>query len=203
MPRFCTKCGAELLENARFCRQCGAAVQPSQATANPPAYEPTPSYSSAPLQAAPASAGSYLQRLEQWLNVYLIEKAPPLQPNWKDGVVKVAPWVTLVSVVVSLPFLLAGLGLGMVPVITGIFGDSSLGYALSTLLLLGVVVLRGLSLPGLFNRTSTGWRLAYYATLVNAAYSLLHFRGFGLLLNGLSLYLLFQVRSYYRSSDGL
>lgn len=72
------------------------------------------------------------------------------------------------------------------------------GAMFFALLSLALAAFRALSLPGLFNRTATGWRLAYYAMLIGALSGLLHFNLPALVLNGAFLYLLFQVRNYYR-----
>jgi hypothetical protein len=191
MPKFCTSCGAGLVEGARFCRKCGAAVRQTHPQ-SPPLDPPPVAEAYAPPQYTPSAVsrpapGSYLQRAEQWLQLQLVEKAPPLPPEGQEWVVKAAPWAFLVLLALMLPGLLGSLFSG------GVFG-----HGLRFLIGLFLLVLRALALPGLFNRTLSGWRLAYYATLVSAASSVIHFSPFALLLHAMILYLLFQARNLYR-----
>jgi hypothetical protein len=61
-----------------------------------------------------------------------------------------------------------------------------------------ILVLDMLALPGLFNRKRRGWVWAYYAQLLSVLSSLLSFSLFSVLLSGAFLWLLYQVRSYYK-----
>lgn len=115
-----------------------------------------------------------------------------------EGVVKAAPWVMVVLLIKAVTGALAHLGLGAFWFPFGWEYGHGLGYVISLAFALLLVALRGLSLPGLFNRTATGWQLAYYSLLVSALSSVVHFNPPALLLSAAGLYLLFQVRSYYR-----
>jgi hypothetical protein len=178
--------------------------EPSASSAPPFATPPPPSGEGVPASHYHASAlsssapGSYLQKLEQWLQLYLVGKAPPLPPQGREWTLKAAPWVMLFLLLVALPRLLMILGLGAALVPFGTPYAHGLGYLISLVFGLLLVALRGLSLPGLFNRTANGWRLAYYSMLASAASSVLHFNPPGVLFSLLALYLLFQVRNDYR-----
>lgn len=205
MPRFCTSCGTELIENARFCRLCGAAVrqtQPSQPAAtqqhsssSPEPFPSAPQY--VPSALSSPAPNSYLQKLEQWLQVNLVEKAPPLPNHIAATVLKVAPWVMVVLLVIAASQFFGYLGGGAFW-LRGDDGAGAMRWLIYMLFALALAAFRALSLPGLFNRTATGWRLAYYAMLVGALSSILHFNLPALVLNGAFLYVLFQVRNYYR-----
>jgi hypothetical protein len=60
---------------------------------------------------------------------------------------------------------------------------------------LGLIVA---SLPGLFARKMSGWKLAFYARLASIVYGLLSYAIIGAIVGGLiSLYVLFQIREKY------
>jgi hypothetical protein len=142
-----------------------------------------------------------LSQLEALLEDYLVKKAPAIPANIKEAIVKFAPWLTLIALILSLPLVLAAFGLGAVALpfsyMAGIgFG---LNYTLAMVVLAVSLVLQALALPGLFKRQLTAWRLIFYATLVSAVSNLLQFNLAGLLIGTLlGWYLLFQVKSYYK-----
>jgi hypothetical protein len=140
-----------------------------------------------------------MNKLEAILHEYLVVKAPALPTNIKDVLVAVAPWLTLVMVVLSLPVILGAIGLSAFLAPFGMMAGVSTGFGITTIILLVVIVLEALSIPGLFNKTQSGWNLLYYATLVSAIYSLFNRDIIGLIFGTLlSLYILFQVKSYYK-----
>src|SRR5688572_22244582 len=122
---------------------------------------------------------SPLASLEENLDLYFGQKAPPIPPNIKELLVKFAPWVTLVILLITLPAVLIALGLGALAAPLAFLAGPGYGagfgvtYMISMLVLAVAVVFEALSIPGLFNRTRQGWRYAYYATLVSIAGSLI------------------------------
>jgi hypothetical protein len=133
-----------------------------------------------------------------FLEYYLVTKAPfQLPDNVKEFLVKFGPWIALVLMIISLPVLLFALGLGamLTP-----FAGVGFGYSYGYLLLFTVVgfVLEAVALPGLFARKMSGWRMMFYAQLVQIVGSLLSGAVIGALVGGLiGLYILFQVRPLY------
>lgn len=144
---------------------------------------------------------SALGQLEETLETYLIDKAPfSIPENWKELIVRFAPWVTLVLMIMALPTLLAIFGLGTMLAPFGYLGSVrwGYGYLLTVALSLVIMILEALAIPGLFKRKKSGWRFLYYAALVNIVLSLIVFDLGGLIIGGLiSLYVLFQVKEYY------
>lgn len=140
-----------------------------------------------------------MDELIKFLDLYLVKKAPALPKNVKEVLVKYAPWITLIVLVLALPALLAIFGLGSV-FSYAMFGVRlGAAYYLSLLFLLVTVVLQGMSIKGLFARTKNGWNLVFYSILVNAVYSLLAGNWGGLIIGTLiSLYIVFQIREYYK-----
>lgn len=142
-----------------------------------------------------------LGKLETQLNLYLVEKAPAIPKEWKELIVKVVPWLTLVFGVLALPAILAVLGLGALVMPFSFMGGIGYGtgFTVSWVLSLVVLALEFLAIPGLFKRSRNAWNLLFYATLIGALSNVVTFNLAGLIIGTLlSLYLLFQVREYYK-----
>lgn len=147
-----------------------------------------------------ANNTSALASLETTLDTYLVTKAPRLPDNWREVFVKFLPWVTLVLLVLALPALLLLLGLGTFLLPFSFLGGAAAGGAFTVGLVVSIVslVLEVMALPGLFNKKRQGWVFIYWATLVGVLSSLLSFSIGGVLFSVLWLYLIFQVKNYYK-----
>ena len=144
---------------------------------------------------------SYLKQLEDLLSEYLVKKAPALPANIKEAIVNFAPWVTLVVLILTLPVVLAVFGLGAFFAPFSFLGGITAGTNyLLTILFSGVqLVLEAMAIPGLFKKSRAAWNLVFYAALVGAVQNIVTFNLGGLLIGTLlSLYILFQVREYYK-----
>jgi hypothetical protein len=131
-----------------------------------------------------------LGQLEDTLELYLVKKAPFSIPDeWKELIVKFAPYLTLLGIVIYVLGFLSTLGLA------SIFGFL---YYLMLIYTLAVVVLVGLAVKPLFSKNITGWKFIYYAVLVNALYSIVTFSFGGLIGVVVLLYFIFQVKSCYK-----
>lgn len=142
-----------------------------------------------------------LDSLTQLLESYLVGKAPALPENWKQGLVKFMPWIALVFFIISLPVVLAFFGVSafLLPFSAAVAPGLGFTYAISLIFLAASLVLEALALPGLFKQSKQSWQLIYYSTLLNGIYNLLSFNIGGLVIGTLlSLYILFQIRSYYK-----
>lgn len=140
-----------------------------------------------------------MDQLEQKL-AELFGKLPPLPANIKEFIVKVAPWVDLVLLIILLPAILFIFGLGTLLLPFGFLGG--LGAGTLGIIAFGLsavnIVLYAIAIPGLLKRQRRGWVLNYYAALIGAVQDLLSRDLFGLIIGtGISLYILFQIRSYY------
>ena len=144
-----------------------------------------------------------MNQLNKTLELYLVKKAPALPKNIKEILVKLAPWGAIIGVVLSIPAILAFFGLSamMSGLPYGAYGmmRAGGGFSLAALFLVATAVLEALAIPGLMKRKMAGWNFLYWGVLVNAGYSLLSYDIVGLIVSALiSLYLLFQVKSYYK-----
>ncbi len=145
-----------------------------------------------------ANSSSLPDQLEKTLQTYLYDKAPHLPPQWQEVLVKFLPFLTILFVVLSLPVLLAALGVGAFLSPFMLMGGGLGSYSLM-LVIFGIsVVLEAMAIPGLFNKSAKAWRLLYWSTLVNALYNFFTFNLVGFIVGGaISLYLLFQIKKYY------
>lgn len=151
-----------------------------------------------------ANNQSALASLEDTLDLYLVKKAPSLPSNIKELLVKLAPWLTLILLILSLPLILVAFGLGALVAPFAFMAGPTYGvsygltYTLSMVVLAVSLLFEALSIPGLFSRSVSGWRYAYWAALVGVVANLLSFNIVGGLISALiGFYILFQIRSYY------
>lgn len=135
-----------------------------------------------------------------FLDFYLVKKAPFQIPDaGRELIVRFGPWITLVLLILTLPILLFALGLGAILMPVGGIGYSA-GFGVLTMFIVVELGLMIAALPGLFARKIAGWRLLFYSQLVGIAHSLLSGNIIGGLLMALiGLYILFQVRTLYRT----
>ena len=144
---------------------------------------------------------AYLAQLEDLLHEYLVKKAPAIPTNIKEAIVKFAPWATLVIFILTLPLVLAVFGLGAILAPLSFLGGVTAGtnYILTLIFTAIQLVLEAMAIPGLFKRERRAWNLVFYASLVGGVQSIATFNIGGLIIGTLlSLYILFQVREYYK-----
>lgn len=153
---------------------------------------------------AEANYKNTLDQLETTLAEYFGKKAPALPENAKETLVKIAPYLTVISLIITIPaiLLLFGLG-GIATMLAPMGGVQSISTVptmwLSILLLIPVVILEGMALPGLFARKALAWKYMYWAQLFSVVSGLVQFNIFGALISALiGFYLLFQVKHLYK-----
>jgi len=115
--------------------------------------------------------------------------------------VKFGPWITLILMIMAAPIILGALGLGTILMPLGFLGGlgSGLNYSLSMIFTAVILVMELIALPGLFKRLKSAWNIMFYVTLIQAVHSLISFNLGGLIIGTLlSLYILFQIKSYYK-----
>ena len=139
-----------------------------------------------------------VNQLETTLEPYFTEKAPfQIPKDIKELLVKIAPILVIIFVILAIPAVLALFGISALfsPIIVGV---ASPFWYISTILLAVAVVLEGLAIPGLLNRTMPGWRYVFYAQLVSLVSTLLQGNIVGAILSALiGFYILFQVKEMY------
>lgn len=145
-----------------------------------------------------------LSDLEKTLEEYFGKKAPALPQNIKEIIVKIAPYLSILSAIVSVPaiFLLFGLG-SLVTVLAPLGGAYAITQVptmwIGTLILIPAVILEVMAIPGLFERKLTAWRYLYWAQLISGVSNLVQFNILGTIVGlAIGFYLLFQVKSFYK-----
>lgn len=142
----------------------------------------------------------HADNLSNKLEGFFVGSLPALPDNIKEFIVKVGPYITLVMMVMLLPVIVAGLGLGAIVTPLSFLGGvgTGFGFILSMVFAFGGLILNLMALPGLFKREKRSWKLIYYATLLSLVDDLITFRLGGLIISTLvSFYFLFQVKGKY------
>jgi hypothetical protein len=139
--------------------------------------------------------------LENKLEEIFGKKAPQIPAEIKELIVKYGPYLSLVLLVISLPAILAMLGLGTLAVPFAFLGGAAgLSSIVSILVAVAGVVLTIMALPGLFKREMRAWRLMFWSSLISAFGTLVRFDLGGLIIgSAISWYILFQIKSYYKN----
>lgn len=144
---------------------------------------------------------SYLNQLETVLDEYLVKKAPALPVGVKDFIVTVMPYLTIIFLIMALPIILALIGISAFVMPFSLVAGLGTGfsYIASIIVTVITVVLEVMALPGLFKKEKKSWTLLYYVALIGGVNSILSLNLWGLVIGtGISLYILFQIKSYYK-----
>lgn len=143
-----------------------------------------------------------MAKLDEFLELYLVKKAPSLPENIKEFIVKYGPYISIVMMALMAPAIIAVLGFSSLAMPFAYLGGvrSGFNFSISTIFMIGQLALQIIALPGLFKRAKSAWRLMFYASLVGLVYSILS----GAIVNGLisvvlSLYILFQIKPLYKN----
>lgn len=141
---------------------------------------------------------AFLQDIEKLGDEYLVEKAPfTLPADIKDFIVKASPYITIISLIISLPAIIALLGFGTV--FAAVLPAAGIILVLTMGLTAVSFVLQAMAIKPLFARASLGWKYSFYASLLSFLSAVLHGSIGGAIIGGLiGLYILFQVKSYYK-----
>jgi len=139
-----------------------------------------------------------MDKLENFLALYLVKKAPFTIPaRAREKIVAISPWIDLVLVVMFLPILVALLGFGSVLSSYYAYGYAY-GWGAATIVALIPFALEVFALPGLFKRKKYAWKLLMYSSLLVIIENLVFFSIGGVLGGIVGLYVLFQIKEYYK-----
>lgn len=143
--------------------------------------------------------GGIIDQLESGLENFFLKKLPALPAKVKEFIVRFSPWIVLIALVFSIPSLLSLFGLrGLMMSGYGRYGYGY-GYGFIMWISFASMVLMGVALPGLFKRALSAWRLMFYSALAMVVFNLLTVNLRGLIFGtGISMYILFQIKSYYK-----
>ena len=145
-----------------------------------------------------------MKQLEETLELYFGKKAPALPANIKEVLVKIAPYLAILGIIITAPAILLLVGLGgfatMLAPMGGVQTISSVPTMwLSILLLIPVILLEAMAIPGLFSRSMKAWTFLYWAQLFGVVSNLVQFNIVGGLISAaIGFYILFQIKSHYK-----
>jgi hypothetical protein len=141
----------------------------------------------------------WCEKLDKFFEDLFIKKAPSLSQKAKGWIVKAAPYLALIFGVIAVPGLIAVLGIGTITApFWALTGSRSLGHLIVFFIGAAQVVLELMAVSPLFKKKKRGWELMFKATLLSVVSAILSFSGFGVVMAMVSLYLLYQVKSYYK-----
>jgi len=143
---------------------------------------------------------SGLNQLEKFFDD-INKKLPPLPENAKKVIVNITPWIILITSIILIPAVLAVFGLGAILGSVFVYSGVTAGtvYYITWALTLVTFIMEIVAIKGLFDRKMSAWRLVFYAALINAVSNLISLSIASFIIStAISLYLLFQIRSYYK-----
>ncbi|MDD2483026.1 MAG: chromate transporter [Candidatus Shapirobacteria bacterium] len=143
-----------------------------------------------------------LVELENKLAEFFTKKLPSMPDKVKEGIVKYGPYLTVIMIILTIPAILAVIGIGMAATPFAFLGGvkGGIGYIISMFLGLVMLILEIIAIKGLFARQMKAWKLMFYISLISAVSNLIKFDLGGLIIGtGISWYVLFQIRSYYKN----
>lgn len=146
-----------------------------------------------------------LAQLESMLDEYMVKKAPFSLPlGLKEFLAMIAPYLIIISAILALPFILAGLGLSAVFAPFAMMGSYSYGWGTSAMLSLIItaiaLVMEVVAVPGLIRRTKASWRLMFYVSLVNLVGGIITLNLVGAVVGAIiGWYIIFQMKELYKN----
>ncbi len=153
---------------------------------------------------AGANSQNPLTQVEGTLDEYFGKKAPALPQNIKEIIVKIAPYLVIISLIFAIPAILALFGIGSLATVLSPLGGArsvagSLTIWVGTILIVSSVILEIMAVPGRFSRKITAWRYMFWAQLITIISILVQINIVGALLSTLiGFYILFQIKSLYK-----
>ena len=145
-----------------------------------------------------------MKDLENILEKYFLTKAPKMPKDIQTLIVQYGPYILVLGVVMGAVSLLSMFGItaSIMNPLRGYWGPgSSLGawYQLYMAFTVIVLVLQALALPGLFQKSMTGWKYVWYAALVSLVQYVVTMNIAGIIIgSGLTFYILYQIRNHYK-----
>lgn len=143
-----------------------------------------------------------MDSLEQKMNEIFIGRLPALSVKMKETVVKLYPWIMMIFGVLGLLAWLSSIKYffgfyGLFPhfYIHGFFDIFMLVYYVIAPIVQVMAIYGGYLM---MSRQYKGWRIALYALLIGFISHILYFSFFGVAVDVLFAYLLFQIKDYFQ-----
>jgi hypothetical protein len=155
---------------------------------------------SAPKSGNMMGLNAIIEKIEKAFSA-LFAKAPAMPKEAKDSLVQFIPWITLIFTIILIPTLIAIFRYSSIT--SRIAYEFGVGYGtfdvvLAVVIFLPSLVLQGLSVPGLLNKSkSKGWNLLFLGVLIGSIYSIVTLNVLALVGDLIFVYVLFQIRESY------
>lgn len=145
------------------------------------------------------STKATLSSIEKYLEE-LVAKFPKMPDKGAGIVVSIAPWLTVLSLIMLVPVILALFGMSAFVPFTMMAGVSyGYGVIVSGIGSVIIFILYATALSGLFNRQKAAWDKLFLAYLVGLAMDVINFQLGSLIIGGaVGAYILFSVKKYYK-----
>lgn len=146
-----------------------------------------------------------VSQIDTALDPYFTKKAPQLPDNIRELLVKLAPYFTILGVILAALGLLVLIGVSafaspFLLMFAGVGGAQAIAGGVLGIIFMAIQAgLEAMAIPGLFKNQRSAWELLYIAALVGVIYNLVSMNLFSLVVNFLiSFYILYQIKSYYK-----
>jgi len=140
----------------------------------------------------------WLKKIDEFFANLFLKKLPQLSDKTKKNISKFLPWLILISVILSFPGVLMGIGIGsMVSPLIFLAGRGKL-HIIRFLVNIAQLVLSALAISYLFKMKEKGWKLLYWTMLISLVNAVLYVSVLGVLFTLVGLYFLYQIKSIYK-----
>lgn len=143
-----------------------------------------------------------MDSLEQKINEFFVNHLPGLSVSIKEKAARLYPWIIMIFGVFGLLAWLSSLRFffdysGLLPYVysNGFFDMFIMVYFVLAPIVQLMTIYGGYLM---MSRKRKGWRIALYALLIGFISHLLNFSFFGIVLDVLFAYLLFQIKDYFK-----
>lgn len=147
------------------------------------------------LKMAKSSTDTVITTVGDWY-----EKLPNLPKDARELLVKITPWVALIFGILGVLGGITGLGILSAVAPVAMMGQTQVlgsGMLAALLMLISAALLLA-AFPGTRNRKEQGWKFLFWSEVVSVVAAVLGFSIGGVLFSLIGLYLVFQIRSYYK-----
>ena len=129
------------------------------------------------------------------------EKLPALPESAKEWIVKALPWIIIIASILMLPAVFAIFGLGAMFGTLGVLAGYTVGFSYYLIWAISVVmfVMQLSAVKGLMSRRISGWNILFYVSILSVISGIVSGSLFSAIIAVvIELYLLFQIKSYYK-----
>lgn len=151
-----------------------------------------------------------IKKIENFLDLYLVTKNPIKIPQKiKEFMVNANPYFTILGVIILIPLIIIGIFITIIQIISPYIIKNQTNnlinnfyFYFSLFFLIITLFLNIMAIPGLLKRQKKGWNYLFYSSLINIFFGIIEKGISGLsisfILSIFGLYILFQIKNYYK-----